>query len=95
MLDKKTAEPGAAAPEGGKGKAARAPGTTAPTAIRTAARRTRAARAPQPSVHERIQRRAYQLWETEGRPEGRAQAHWHQAELEITRARSRPVSASR
>jgi hypothetical protein len=95
MFDKKTAEPGAAEPEGGKGNAGRAPGTSAPTTGRTAARKRCAARAPQPSVHERIQRRAYELWETEGRPDGRAQVHWHQAELEITRARSRPVGASR
>jgi hypothetical protein len=28
---------------------------------------------------ERIRRRAYQLWEQEGRPEGRAEDHWDQA----------------
>jgi hypothetical protein len=27
----------------------------------------------------RIRRRAYQLWEQEGRPEGRADVHWDQA----------------
>lgn len=30
-------------------------------------------------LEERIRRRAYQLWEAEGRPEGRAQAHWARA----------------
>lgn len=30
-----------------------------------------------------IQERAYQLWEAEGRPEGRAMDHWVQAEQEI------------
>ena len=40
-------------------------------------------------MHERIRRRAYELWESEGRPEGREHAHWHQAEMEITRARTR------
>jgi hypothetical protein len=28
---------------------------------------------------ERIRRRAYQLWEQEGRPEGRADEHWDKA----------------
>lgn len=32
---------------------------------------------------ERIRRRAYELWEKEGRPEGRELAHWVQAEQEI------------
>ena len=32
---------------------------------------------------EKIRRRAYELWEQEGRPEGRAAAHWAQAEHEL------------
>jgi hypothetical protein len=31
-----------------------------------------------------IARRAYELWEQEGRPEGREQEHWLQAEKELT-----------
>jgi Protein of unknown function (DUF2934) len=31
----------------------------------------------------RIRQRAYELWERDGRPEGRDHAHWHQAEREI------------
>jgi hypothetical protein len=31
----------------------------------------------------RIRQRAYELWERDGRPEGRDRAHWHQAEREI------------
>lgn len=31
-----------------------------------------------------IARKAYELWEAEGRPEGRDIAHWHQAERNIT-----------
>lgn len=31
-----------------------------------------------------IARKAYELWEAEGRPEGRDIAHWHQAERDIT-----------
>jgi hypothetical protein len=34
-------------------------------------------------LHERIRQRAYQLWEEEGRPEGRAESHWHRAEAEV------------
>jgi hypothetical protein len=30
-----------------------------------------------------IRERAYQIWTDEGRPEGRADAHWEQAEKEI------------
>jgi Protein of unknown function (DUF2934) len=31
----------------------------------------------------RIQQRAYEIWEREGRPEGQADQHWHQAMAEI------------
>jgi hypothetical protein len=31
----------------------------------------------------RIQRRAYELWEAEGRPEGKEEAHWLTAEREL------------
>ena len=31
----------------------------------------------------RIQQRAYQIWEQEGRPEGRAVEHWRQAEQQL------------
>jgi hypothetical protein len=30
-----------------------------------------------------IERRAYEIWERNGRPEGREQEHWQQAEQEI------------
>ena len=32
---------------------------------------------------DRIERRAYELWERDGRPEGRDKEHWQQAEQEI------------
>ncbi|MDX8515378.1 DUF2934 domain-containing protein [Mesorhizobium captivum] len=32
---------------------------------------------------ERIKRRAYEIWEREGRPKGREQEHWDQAVQEI------------
>jgi hypothetical protein len=37
-------------------------------------------------LHERIRRRAYELWEQEGRPEGRAEEHWSRAEREVQAA---------
>ena len=33
---------------------------------------------------ERIRQRAHEIWEREGRPEGREQQHWYQALEEIT-----------
>ena len=35
-----------------------------------------------PDLHDRISQRAYHIWEQEGRPEGRQDAHWLQAESE-------------
>jgi len=32
-----------------------------------------------PTLEDRIRKRAYFLWEEEGRPEGRAEFHWHKA----------------
>ena len=32
----------------------------------------------------RIRERAYEIWETAGRPEGKAVEHWLQAQAEIT-----------
>jgi hypothetical protein len=89
MRETNEAGAGAAKPEHGKAKAART------IATRSAAGKRVASKLPKESVQERIRRRAYELWETEGRPEGRAQAHWHQAELEITRARSQRAGAGR
>lgn len=34
-------------------------------------------------LQERISIRAYRIWEEEGRPDGSADAHWHQARNEI------------
>lgn len=30
-----------------------------------------------------VRERAYHLWEEEGRPEGRADAHWHEARRQV------------
>jgi hypothetical protein len=37
---------------------------------------------------EQIRRRAYEIWEREGRPEGRESEHWRMAVEELTAARS-------
>ncbi|MDE2466432.1 MAG: DUF2934 domain-containing protein [Alphaproteobacteria bacterium] len=44
-------------------------------------------------TQEQIARRSYQIWEREGRPEGRAVAHWCQAaaELQSELLRRRPA----
>ena len=34
----------------------------------------------------RIRDRAYQLWEDQGKPEGKHEEHWHQAERELSPA---------
>jgi Protein of unknown function (DUF2934) len=39
-------------------------------------------------LNERIRRRAYALWEQEGRPEGHADDHWVRAEAEVAGVRS-------
>jgi hypothetical protein len=33
----------------------------------------------QDNIEQRIRERAYQIWEHEGRPDGRAEHHWEQA----------------
>jgi Protein of unknown function (DUF2934) len=63
----------------------------ATTPSRTASRRSAPKRTAQ-ELYRRIQHRAYELWEREGRPHGRDQAHWYQAELEITRAGTRAAA---
>ncbi|UEM23878.1 DUF2934 domain-containing protein [Skermanella mucosa] len=36
-----------------------------------------------PEQEDRIKQRAYEIWEREGRPEGRGDVHWHMAAQEI------------
>jgi hypothetical protein len=84
MLEKKVARAAKATPKE-KAEAARktkAPTTTRPVP-RTAAT-TSAAAARQDDLHERVRRRAYELWESEGCPAGREYDHWLQAERELT-----------
>lgn len=47
-----------------------------------------------PDHHAEIQRRAYLLWERDGRPEGRSLDHWLRAEAEIGAQRQSPAAAS-
>lgn len=82
MLEKEQIRSAAAKP-----KRSKAAGTTAATkarATRTAAREPEAGLRHEGDLQQRIQQRAYQLWESEGRPEGREQAHWQQAQRELT-----------
>ncbi len=43
--------------------------------------------------HEKIQRRAYEIWQREGSLEGDHERHWHQAEMEIDREAALPLTA--
>ncbi|WP_158045649.1 DUF2934 domain-containing protein [Skermanella pratensis] len=36
-----------------------------------------------PEQEDRIKQRAYEIWEREGRPDGRGEVHWHMAVQEI------------
>jgi hypothetical protein len=43
---------------------------------------------------QQIRERAYAIWEGEGRPMNRADAHWLRAEAEIAREEARPNGAT-
>ena len=91
MLDRRTARSAAAKP---KATAAAAPKAKT-TVAKTAAGKSAMPKRRIDEMHEYIQRRAYELWESEGRPAGRDQANWLQAESEIARARSQRVGVTR
>ena len=91
MVEQKRTKATAAKPKASRATALDAPNATG---IRTAASKTAAARRPKEDVRDRIQRRAYELWESEGRPEGREHTHWLQAEREIASTRGHRVAAS-
>jgi hypothetical protein len=38
---------------------------------------------PHPVSHDEIASRAQQLWEAEGKPDGKADEHWRRAEAEL------------
>jgi Protein of unknown function (DUF2934) len=89
MLEKDKTRATDVAPKTGRTKAAPRATSAAKPATPAAAGKPAASGRPGQDMHQRIERRAYELWESEGRPEGRQQAHWRQAEMEITRARTR------
>jgi DUF2934 family protein len=78
----KSAEIKSAEIKGGKTKPAQPATSTIVTksAARPTARKPATADA---DLQQRIQQRAYELWEKEGRPQGRERAHWQQAEREV------------
>jgi hypothetical protein len=91
MLDRRTTRSAAAKP---KAAAVAAPKAKS-TATKTAAGKPAAPQRRIDEMHGYIQRRAYELWENEGRPAGRDQAHWLQAESEIAKARGQRIGATR
>ena len=42
--------------------------------------------------NEKVRERAYQIWEREGRQDGRAEEHWSKAEQELAESQARPAS---
>lgn len=48
--------------------------------------------AAEPSEEE-IRERAFEIWETDGRPPGRAAEHWEQARRELVERRLAPAKA--
>ena len=84
--DSRSASAKSAPVKSGEAKAGRSTvvAKTAPSrsSARTMARQAGAGR-PMDDLERRIQQRAYELWENEGRPHGREQDHWQQAEREI------------
>ena len=47
------------------------------------------------AIEERIRSRAYELWESEGRPEGREVDHWLRAAQELAAEQERPATRAR
>jgi Protein of unknown function (DUF2934) len=70
------------------GKATSSNGEASGAKKATATRKPAVSARQQDDLQHRIQQRAYELWESEGRPDGREHAHWQQAQHEIARARS-------
>ena len=46
-------------------------------------------------MHEDIQRRAYALWEADGRPEGQDQAYWFKAMSDIAAEAAKSIKPPR
>ena len=85
MLPQDQTKSAATQPNAAAGKDPKAATRTATTKStgRAGPRKAAAAAGLSDELQRRIQQRAYELWEHEGRPEGRDDAHWAQAEREI------------
>ncbi|WP_297104937.1 DUF2934 domain-containing protein [uncultured Devosia sp.] len=46
-------------------------------------------------MHEEIQRRAYAMWEADGRPEGQDQAYWFKAVAALTTEAAKAIKPAR
>jgi len=46
-------------------------------------------------MHEQVQRRAYAMWEADGRPEGQDQAYWFKAVSEIASEAAKTIKPPR
>ncbi len=44
-------------------------------------------------IHDKVRRRAFEIWEAEGRPEGRDVEHWLRAEAECAAVPAKAVAA--
>lgn len=60
--------------------------------IKSIRNRQEAEPAPEPS-EEQIRQRAFAIWESDGRPPGRAAQHWEQARRELAELRLAPARA--
>lgn len=46
-------------------------------------------------MHDEIQRRAYALWDADGRPHGQDQAYWFKAAAELASAAAKTIAQPR
>lgn len=44
---------------------------------------------------DRIRKRAHAIWESEGRPDGAHERHWHQASTEVYAEKAKPSATSK
>jgi hypothetical protein len=67
-----------------------APKTSAPKAAAAGSlvRKARTGKLSEAELEALIRQRAYELWERDGRPDGRDDAHWAEAEREVGAARA-------
>ena len=78
------------ASNGATGRKVAGPSKTSSLTARTGQiKRTNRTAPAKSSLRAEIERRAYELWEAEGRPGGRDQSHWYRAEQELAQARGR------